>query len=218
MFEHKDIWNAIDKLAEGAGLSTSGLAKKAGLDPTSFNKSKRYSPDGKPRWPSTESLAKILSITDMSFADFSKLVETCGFNEQSPNTPIMTLPLIGWAQAGSEGYFNEDGYPEGEGWDDMPFPFLYASPEQTLYALEIHGDSMLPVYKEGNILIVSPDAQLRRGDRVVVKTCEGEVMVKELSRRTANKMTLISLNPEYEDRVLALEDIQWVARVFWTSQ
>ena len=63
MLTHSRIWNAIDTLAETHGMSASGLAKKAGLDPTTFNKSKRIAADGRPRWPSTESVAKILQAT-----------------------------------------------------------------------------------------------------------------------------------------------------------
>lgn len=63
MFTHDEIWQAIDNLAAHHGYSPSGLAKRAGLDPTTFNRSKRISPEGKPRWPSTESLSKILTVT-----------------------------------------------------------------------------------------------------------------------------------------------------------
>lgn len=70
MYSHDDIWRSIDRLAQTFGYSPSGLAKKAGLDPTTFNKSKRTSNDGKPRWPSTESIAKILSVTGLTMTDF----------------------------------------------------------------------------------------------------------------------------------------------------
>ena len=40
MLKHKEIWNAIDKLAQINGMTPSGLAKKSGLDATIFNKSK----------------------------------------------------------------------------------------------------------------------------------------------------------------------------------
>jgi orotate phosphoribosyltransferase len=76
MLSHEDIWNALDRLAQAFGYSPSGLAKQAGLDPTSFNKSKRTSPDGKPRWPSTESLAKVLSVTGATMSDFISLIES----------------------------------------------------------------------------------------------------------------------------------------------
>ena len=61
--KHEDIWRALDTLAAEHGMSTSGLARRAGLDPTTFNPSKRRMPDGRARWPSTESLAKVLLAT-----------------------------------------------------------------------------------------------------------------------------------------------------------
>ncbi len=63
MLTHAQIWSAIDRLAERAGLSASGLARRAGLDPTTFNKSKRMTAEGRARWPSTESIAKALAAT-----------------------------------------------------------------------------------------------------------------------------------------------------------
>ena len=67
MLSHSDIWKALDRLAEKAGTSASGLARDAGLDPTSFNRSKRQSRDGKNRWPSTESVSKVLTVVGVSF-------------------------------------------------------------------------------------------------------------------------------------------------------
>lgn len=75
MFTHTEIWIGIDRLAEKSGYSPSGLAKKAGLDATSFNKSKRVSPDGKPRWPSTESISKVLSVTGKTMSDLILYIE-----------------------------------------------------------------------------------------------------------------------------------------------
>ena len=75
MFTHAQIWIGLDRLAASKGYSASGLARLAGLDPTSFNKSKRHSPDGKPRWPSTESLSKVLSVTGSTMSDFIALVD-----------------------------------------------------------------------------------------------------------------------------------------------
>lgn len=75
MLTHEQIWKALDRLAQSNGYSSSGLAKKAGLDPTSFNKSKRHSPDGKPRWPSTESISKVLAVTGATMSDLMDLVD-----------------------------------------------------------------------------------------------------------------------------------------------
>ncbi len=74
MFSHESVWAAIDALAERHSLSASGLARRAGLDPTTFNKSKRYASDGRARWPSTESLAKVMEATGSTFDEFTRLI------------------------------------------------------------------------------------------------------------------------------------------------
>lgn len=75
MLTQESIWAAIEILADRNGYSLSGLARQAGLDPTSFNRSKRIGPEGKPRWPSTESLARVLEVTGTSLSAFAALVE-----------------------------------------------------------------------------------------------------------------------------------------------
>ena len=205
---HDQVWNAIDRLAERSGLSASGLAKAAGLDPTTFNKSKRVTAEGRARWPSTESIAKSLAATGTTLDGFLQLV---GDNAALARA----VPLIGLAQAGSGGYFDDGGFPAGKGWDEIAFP---AVNDEHAYALEISGDSMKPAYRDGDIIVVSPTAPIRRGDRVVVKTRDGEVMVKELRRRTARAIELQSLNPAHKDRALAAGEIEWIARIIWASQ
>lgn len=210
MLRHSDVWRAIDRLAEEYGLSPSGLAKKAGLDPTTFNKSKRITRDGKYRWPSTESLSKVLEATGAGIGEFVSFI-----GEGKGHGVYKNVPLIGFAQAGDEGYFDDAGYPTGAGWDEIPFPEV-GDPHS--YALEIAGQSMEPVYRDGDRIIVSPAATVRRGDRVVVRTRLGEVMVKELVRMTARKVELRSLNPDHVDRELSTEEVDWMARVVWASQ
>jgi phage repressor protein C with HTH and peptisase S24 domain len=68
------------------------------------------------------------------------------------------------------------------------------------------------------VIIVSPAAPVRRGDRVVVKSKSGEVMVKELKRQSAKTIELKSLNAEHPERILPLEDVVWIARIVWASQ
>ncbi len=103
------------------------------------------------------------------------------------NGAAQAVPLIGFAEAGAGGYFDDGGFPVGKGWDEIAFP---AVTDEHAYALEISGDSMQPAYRDGDVIIVSPAAPVRRGDRVVVKTKNGEVMVKELKRQTAKQVEL----------------------------
>jgi phage repressor protein C with HTH and peptisase S24 domain len=209
MLTHAQVWTAIDALAARFDMTASGLARKAGLDPTTFNKSKRASPDGRLRWPSTESIAKILDATGASVDLFMSLL--------GPNAPAhrRPLPLIGLAQAGDGGYFDDGGFPAGAGWEEIDFP---AVADPNAYALEISGDSMSPAYRDGDRIIVSPSAPVRRGDRVVVKTTGGEILAKELKRQTARTIELKSINPEHSDRIIPVQDVRWIARILWTSQ
>jgi phage repressor protein C with HTH and peptisase S24 domain len=212
MLTHWQIWTAVEALAKKHGLTLSGMAKLAGLDPTTFNKSKRNTSSGKPRWPSTESIAKILEATNCDFDDFSRLVMTAGGKISDHTAPI---PLIGFAQAGVGGFFDDGGFPVGGSWDLVRFPELH---DENAYALEVSGDSMEPLYREGDILIVSPQAEVRRSDRVIVKTLDGEVLAKELMRKTATQIELFSVNPNHPPLTFSLSDIDWIARIVWVSQ
>ena len=210
MLTHGQLWNAIDALAARRGESVSALAKTSGLDPTSFNRSKRLSNDDqiRERWPSTESLSKLLTATGITLGEFAELAD----GEERRRS----VPLLGFAQAGDLGYFDDAGFPVGQGWDQLEMP----GATDASYALEIMGDSMLPVYREGDRILVErlQGEDPRRGDRVVVKTAEGEVMAKELARITVNRVELKSLNPEYPGRVLERRDVAWIARILWASQ
>jgi phage repressor protein C with HTH and peptisase S24 domain len=213
---HENVWAAIDALAARHSLSASGLAKRAGLDSTAFNKSKRTSSDGRPRWPSTESLAKIIEATSSSLHDFIALVE--GRTVTRPDAlPIQssTVPLLGLAQAGAGGFFDDAGFPAGQGWELVELPVRAGD---TAYALQVQGDSMLPIYRDRDILIVEPSATVRKGDRVVVKTLGGEVMAKILARRTAREVELLSVNPDHPPRSLRPDEVEWIARIVWVSQ
>lgn len=207
---YHEIWNGLEKLAAAKGLSLSGLAHKAGLDPTSFNKSKRIGADGRKRWPSTESMNKVLKATNTTVFEF---MEYAG---STPPAPHYTIPLLGLAKAGREGYFDADGYPLSTGdWDGIDFPMQLA---KGVYALEVSGDSMMPVYREGDKLVVQPDVEIRPHDRIVIKTTSGEVMVKELLHKSAKQITLKSLNPDHTDIILKPDEVCWMARVIWVSQ
>ena len=222
-WNHESVWGAIDALAERHRLSPSALAKKAGLDATAFNPSKRHGPDPekRPRWPSTESISKILVATGETLENFVALARG---KEASRSRSIRSggtiggfspVPLIGFAQAGVGGFFDDGGFPQGQGWDEIAFPGFA---DESAYALKVTGDSMLPFYREGDVIIVSQTARVRRGDRVVVKTTAGEVMAKVLKRQNATEMELASFNPSHPTRVLPARDIEWVARIVWASQ
>jgi len=217
VLSHDRIWAAIDALAEDNRLTPSGLARQSGLDPTSFNKSKRITNSNRLRWPSTESVSKALNATNTTLAEFLSFVQGEKINTGNDNLlpAAHLIPLLGMAQAGVGGFFDDGGFPVGQGWDEIDFP---RAEHDSIYALEVSGESMLPLYRDGDVLIVAPNANVRKGDRVVVKTLEGEVMAKILQRKIARTVELLSLNREHEDRKFDIDELEWVARIIWASQ
>jgi phage repressor protein C with HTH and peptisase S24 domain len=213
MLTHAQLWTALDRLAARAGLSPSGLAKAAGLDPTSFNKSKRITPQGRERWPSTESVAKALTATTTSLDVFVQLIGESG------HIVAQALPLIGVARIGNaaenSGAFDDAGIPVGKGWDEIAFPDI---DDENAYAIAVTGNSLEPAYRDGTVLIVSPNASIRRGDRVVVKTKDGKATVSELKRRTSKLIELRPLNVEPIEHTIALRDVLWIQRIIWARQ
>ena len=210
MLKHADIWRGIDRLAAKHGLSASGLARRSGLDPTTFNKSKRIDKEGKQRWPGTESVSKILAATGDSLAEFVALIA-----EDHASGLAQRMPVIGYAQAGDPGYFDDSGYPTGIGWDEVLMPQIS---DLHAFALEISGSSMEPIYRDGDTIIISPAAGVRRGDRVVVKTADGEVMAVDLARESARRVELVPLNEAHLGFTLNVGEIDWMARIVWASQ
>jgi phage repressor protein C with HTH and peptisase S24 domain len=90
--------------------------------------------------------------------------------------------------------------------------------DENAYALEVTGDSMQPLYRDGDLLIVSPNSAPRKGDRIFLRTTDGEVMAKILVRRTAKTVELASFNPVHANLVFLLDRIDWMARIVWASQ
>lgn len=213
---HGEIWRAIDALAERFDMTPSAMARMAGLDPTSFNRSKRGSveTDGRARWPSTESLAKLLEATGVNFSEFAALTERSPVRAPSNGRQVRGAPLIGLAQAGQDGFFDEAGMPVGAGWDEVAAPDL----GEGLFALEVTGNDLAPVYRDGDRLLVSPSQEPRKGDRVVARTTAGEVLVRELGRVTARTLELVALHHSGDPRLLSRDEVAWVARIVWVSQ
>jgi phage repressor protein C with HTH and peptisase S24 domain len=210
MLSHPQVWSAIDRLAARHDFSPSGLAKAAGLDPTSFNRSKRVTPEGRPRWPSTESIAKILQATGASIDEFVALL-----SQKKSRRPLKPMPVISLAQAAASGYFDPRGFPAGVEWEELPFPNVN---DEHAYALEISTHSMAPLYRKGDLIVVSPATPIRKGDRVVMKTKSGEVIACELKRKTGKGVQIVLFTPGHKDRMLSTAEVEWIARIVWSSQ
>lgn len=171
MLKHPDIWRAIDELAEANGFSPSGLAREAGLDATTFNKSKRVGNDGKKRWPSTESIAKILDVTSASFLDFAALV-----NKTTLKTRLASIQLT---VAAKGEHIDEDGQPTGKAWGKQT---IAGTDDARAFAIEVNGNTLAPSFRNGSLLVAAPGAKIAKGDRVAYATDNGSLAVREVTR------------------------------------
>jgi phage repressor protein C with HTH and peptisase S24 domain len=212
MLTHHAIWRGIDLLAERNRLSASGLAKRAGLDPTTFNKSKRTTKQGKPRWPSTESLSKILDATGATMNEFVGLLDE---GNVGASMPARRIRCLSFGHVEQEQVFDGAGFPQGGPWEEIEFP---AIGDDSAYALELDRDISPPVLRAGDLLILSPKGSVRRNDRVLLRRRAGSIELGVLLRRTAQRITLGHLTQTDDERPLELNEVAWIARILWISQ
>jgi phage repressor protein C with HTH and peptisase S24 domain len=210
MLSHGDLWRAIDLLAAKYGMSPSGLARRAGLDPTTFNKSKRTARDGKLRWLGSESISKILEATGASLAEFAGLAGDLGDAESG-----QVIPIIDTDQLGGQGNFDRAGFPSGAKWGRFAFAQI-SDPRG--FALKVLGGDLAPVYGDGDILVVSPAASPRRGGRVLVKSRDGGFFLGLFSHRNAQELAVSALTEAQASCTIANEAVEWIAPIVWTRQ
>ncbi len=209
MVKHADIWSAIDRLAKHSQLSASGLARRAGLDPTTFNKSKRITKEGHERWPSMESVVKAIEAAQVTIHTFADLIDGDGAAK------TQTVPLLGFAEDGAQRFFDDSGIPTGDGCDAIPF---LDAKKEGYFACKVAGRSMEPVYHDGDVLILSRLAPLHAGDRVVLCLRDGNCVVKEFKAETVKAIEVKSIDAGQDVATFPLTDVKWHARVMWVRQ
>lgn len=209
MLTHEQIWRGVDRLALHNALTPSGLAKRAGLDPTTFNKSKRITHEGKQRWPSTESISKILEATQTTFMDFVGLIDQDAAVTTGPGD--MRLKSIRLS-ALSEKNFDSAGFPSADDWEDIEFPQIEDSHS---YAIEIDKSSKNSFLRPGDLVVVAPSSSVRRHDRVLAFTNEGNMHFGILKRKTASQITIQPFDSSNNEYTIAPATVSWISRIVW---
>lgn len=207
VMQHVDVWRGVDLLAKKHGLSASGLAKLAGLDATAFNKSKRQSKDGRPRWPSTESIARALDAVGEEFSDFADLVS----GQAGISLPVLDLP-----DDDAQSHFSKTGRPNGQSWPRVHFPGRAFDAEA--FALDVVDHSLAPTYRLGDRLVVSPHAETQIGDRVVIMSSGRNLVIGELGRSAERYIEIRPLADDAPALILNKNELTWMARILWVSQ
>jgi phage repressor protein C with HTH and peptisase S24 domain len=212
MLSHEQIWRGVDRLALRNGLSASGLAKRAGLDPTTFNKSKRVTQDGKQRWPGTESLSKILDATQTSMAEFVTLIdETSGPQQRATEHRLKSIRV----SRITDDSFDKSGFPNDGEWEDVEFPSIE---DPRAYMIELDRDGAQAFCRPGSLVVVSPSSSVRRHDRIILKPKSGSLVLGTVKRKTAQHYTIVDTGGQPDETTFATKDIAWIARILWVSQ
>ncbi len=206
MFTHEQIWRGIDLIAAHAQTSPSGLARRAGLDSTTFNPSKRVSADGsKLRWPSTESLSKALGAAGFDFESFAALV--LGRQETKH------LPTSDLAERMPPPRFSLSGLPRLKA--ELRLPVFDPARHS---AIRLSDEDLAPVYRQGALLIIDREAEPAFGSRVMVELNSGQISVFEFIEMRVQTIRLKGLVPAQPDRSLGLGAIRSLQTVCWASQ
>lgn len=217
MLKHDQLWRALDRYADQYGLTASGLARQAGLDPTSFNPSKRETKEGKLRWPSTESIAKVLEATGGTMVEFVSYLQDVSGSVLSQDIPFLSLDEAKAIREkdGDESLFDDHGFPVRENWDFMVYPDVN---DAEAFGLEITNNDLAPVFREGTVLVMSPNASIRRSDRVLLCMSDGNILVRELIRQTAHRMDLAQITDLEMQETIMADQVLWMSRIVWASQ
>jgi phage repressor protein C with HTH and peptisase S24 domain len=215
MLTHLQIWNAIDALAERQGLTPSGLARKAGLDSTTFNRSKRIGSDGRLRWPSTESIAKSLEATGETLDTFMDIIMVKGGGRACTSTLSMIDSALLKTMSGHRTFFGTHGFPAGDEWEEVTLPH---GNERPTFVVELDDDQHMPMYRAGDRLIISSHGPLRRHDRVLILLHDGSLVTGELLRETTYTLTVHTFSQERSEQIYARDHIALCAQILWASQ
>jgi phage repressor protein C with HTH and peptisase S24 domain len=204
MFTHAEIWRLVDRLAKRRHMSVSALADLADLDVTAFNKSKRTAPNGKPRWPSTHSLSKVLEATGTDASEIPILLEKGAAMPQR----LLSLPLSSLTAE----QFDDSGNPTGRDW--KPLPFTEKGDPASL-AFRVTDNALAPVYRSGEVLIASRIQRSAPGQRLVLFMRDGTVLVREMTARPPRGLTLKPVNSDGPEQTVVRRDIRWLYRIRW---
>ena len=212
MIQHKHLWDAIDALAHVKGYSTSGLAKKAGLDSTIFNKSKRISNDGRLRWPTTQSIVKILDTAEYSMGKFATLIQNAQMHEQ-----CLFLPMVALSNIQEKCCFIDN---KGQIIDSEKANFeKNTNIDGNVFIVKVDSNNYLPTYDKNDLLMVSRGSGIRKMDKIFIATKSGKNILAIVKSLTSHTVKILPIGKMLLARdEVPIQEIAWMARILWKSE
>ncbi len=202
---HRRVWRALDQIAADNGHSASALAKLAGLDPTSFNPSKRVTREGRLRWPSVETLAKVAEATGNGLRDVAAMLD-----DRPERARYLPLARLDFSKTPGEAHLSSAEQEQAP----------YQLEDREAFYLDLDG-ALPPLYRAGDRLLLSPNAALALGDRAVAalksKDAIQPVHLGEITGVDAKKLRLRPFSGG-DDISVPRKDCLWIARILAVSQ
>jgi phage repressor protein C with HTH and peptisase S24 domain len=210
--DKKRLWETIKELADERHMSMSALAKKAGLDASSFNQRRRFGPDGEPRWPQFPTVLSAMKALDVNFVDFAKAVT--GDADHIVRVPLMTMDEMREG-VDVEAVIKEVADNPKTEIDTIDFPGVLKG--DRIYEVIIRGNDYEPIYRDKTRLMMNVDDRPQRDDLVLIATTR-EAAVYKLELAT-NK-SIVAREHRLNGRKLQFtrKEVVHMHKVIWASQ
>lgn len=210
------IGDVVRKLREQKGLTQGQLAELAGKHVSTVV---RVEKGGESDRATIEAIAHALGLSVAQI--YAKLPNQRGNVEPgtidvSDYTP-KDIPVVAEGEASPQGnlFWDDEGQLKSEIEDRISRPRDVKDPRA--YGVKVRGDSMVPVFKPGMFLIVSPNTPVRDGDEAYVQLLTGERLVKTV-HRSGEGWVLESANPAYPPRFVSASDVGAIHPVLYARR
>jgi len=142
--------------------------------------------------------------------------------QSAPNVEKVStnsVPVINKVSAGYPRDFTDLSYPRGVADDYIGCPDLQ---DRDAFAARVHGDSMTPKYREGDIVIFSPAASIKNGDDCFVRFEDGQTTFKRVFMEKNDSgeevLRLQPRNEQYRPKVVGREEVAGMYKAMYRYQ
>lgn len=200
-----DMYKIIENLCKDKGITIAALSRETGISKSTMSELKM----GRSRSLSAKNMDKVARFFDIPVGYLlgDAKEKSPLFPEPEITEDYVTFPVIGEVAAGYEHIIQED-------WSgdtiDIPVKYLRGRPKSDYIVLTVTGNSMYPMYLDGDKVLILKQPTLDRSGDIGLIRYDGEcATLKKVEFVTGEDwMKLIPLNPEYPPRTIQGVDLE----------
>lgn len=194
-----DYGKRIENIRKSLGLTQVEVARRLDWSPPNYARIEK----GR----IVPSLRSLQAIADALEVSISALTEDLPEEDQ--------VPVVAFASAGPGVEFTDQGYPAGAGMYFIERPANFSDPNG--FGVEVSGDSMVPKYEDGQVVLVDTRKRPISGDYAVVGLMAGEKYIKRY-RESGGMVVLESVNPLYPPVVVSPHEVRFAYKIVWVKE